>query len=115
MVKKMNKYYAFMLCSVVLASFSQIILKKSANEKHENFIREYVNICVISGYVLLMISTVTTILAYKGIEYKNGPIIESLGYILVLILSRIFYKDKISKRKILGNVLILSGIVIFYL
>lgn len=30
-------------------------------------------------------TTVLTILAYHGIEYKNGPVIESLGYILIMI------------------------------
>ena len=64
---------------------------------------------------MMIISTVLTIFAYKGLEYKNGPIIESLGYILVMVLSYYFFKEKITKRKLLGNLLILLGIVVFYI
>lgn len=64
---------------------------------------------------MMVISTVLTILAFRGLDYKNGPIIESLGYIFVMILSRMFLKEKITKKKILGNALILLGIVVFYI
>ena len=67
------------------------------------------------GYGLLFISTILTILAFKGLDYKNGPIIESLGYVFILFLGNIFLKEKITKKKILGNALILLGIVIFYI
>lgn len=64
---------------------------------------------------MMVISTVLTILAFRGLDYKNGPIIESLGYIFVMILSRMFLKEKITKKKILGNALILLGIIVFYI
>ena len=64
---------------------------------------------------MLVMSTILTILAFKGLDYKNGPIIESTGYVFIMILSRIFLKEKITKNKILGNSLILFGILIFYL
>lgn len=65
---------------------------------------------------MMFVSTVLTLLAYHfGVEYKNGPVIESLGYILIMILSYLFFKEKITKRKIIGNALILIGIVVFYL
>ena len=34
---------------------------------------------------------ILTILAFKGLDYKNGPIIESVGYIFIMILSRFKY------------------------
>ncbi len=111
----MNKNYLFMVLSVIVASFSQILLKKSAKENHESMIKEYLNIYVIIGYVLLVASTLLTIMALKGINFKEAPVIESLGYILVLILCRLFFQEKITKRKILGNAIILLGIVVFYL
>lgn len=46
-------------------------------------------------------TTVLTILAYHGIEYKNGPVIESLGYILIMILSFFFFKEPITNVKYL--------------
>lgn len=64
---------------------------------------------------MLVISTILTILAFRGLEYKNGPIIESIGYIFIMILSKIFLKEKFTKNKIIGNALILVGIMIFYI
>ena len=109
---EMNKYIIFLLLSVIISSTSQILLKKSALK---SFIYEYLNPYVIVGYGMMIISTITTILAYRGIEYKNGPVIESLGYLLVMILSWIFFKERITKHKLLGNIIILVGIYVFYL
>lgn len=110
-----NRYVCLMIISVVIAAFSQILLKKSAQKKYDSIIKEYVNPYVISGYIMLAVSTAITMLAYRGMEYKNGPIIESLGYILVMFLSLIFLKEAIAKKKVLGNLIILLGIFIFYL
>lgn len=111
----MSKYYLFMFGSVILASISQILLKISAKKTHSSFLKEYLNVFVISGYVLLAGSTLTTIAAYRGIDFKNGPIIESLGYILVMVLSYFILKEKVTKRKLIGYGLILAGVVVFYL
>lgn len=109
-----NKYWCLLFSSVIIASFSQILLKKSAQKKHVSIIREYLNANVIIGYGMMVVTTLLTIMAYKGLDYKNGPIIESLGYILVMILSLIFFGEKITKKKLIGNVLILLGIFVFY-
>lgn len=108
-------YWLFLLLSVTIASFSQILLKKSAAKKYDNVIKEYLNPYVIIGYGMMVGSTILTILAYRGIEYKNGPVIESLGYILIIALSYFFFKEPVTKKKIIGNVLILLGVFVFYL
>lgn len=111
----MNKYYLVLVLSVLVASFSQILLKRSAEKEHESLIREYLNVEVICGYGLLVLSTLLTVFAFSGMEYKNGPIVESLGYIFIMILSRIFLGEKMTKKKILGNVCILAGVFIYYI
>lgn len=108
-------YFALYVLSVVVASFSQILLKKSATKQYASVIREYVNPYVIIGYGMLFGSMLLTIMAFQGIEFKNGAIIESLGYVLVILLSRIFFQEKITKNKIAGTICILAGIVIYYL
>ena len=91
-----NPYLAAMFLSVTVASFSQILLKKSAMKTYESPIREYLNIWVISGYGLLVCSMLISLWAYGGVEYKNGPVIESLGNVLVPLLSFGFFKEKNS-------------------
>lgn len=63
----------------------------------------------------MVISTILTIIAFKGLDYKNGPIIESLGYVFILFLGKWFLQEKITKKKIIGNGLILFGILVFYI
>lgn len=108
------EYILFMLGSVVVASVSQILLKRAAKNHYNNYIREYLNIWVIGGYLLMFASTFLTVLAYKGLDYKNGPVIEALGFPLVTILSSIFFGEKFTVRKVIGNILILAGILVFY-
>lgn len=111
----MSKYGLMLMLSVLVASFSQILLKKSALKTYDSFIREYLNVHVIVGYGLLVLSTLLTIYGFSGLDYKNGPIIEALGYLFVMILGRLFLGERITKKKILGNLCIILGIVIFYL
>lgn len=110
-----NMGFFLYLLSVIIASCSQILLKKSAMKQYPSFLREYVNPYVISGYGMLFGSMLLTIVAYKGIEFKNGPIIESLGYVLVIMMSRIIFKERITKSKIIGTLCIIAGVMIFVL
>ena len=111
----LNGYWLLLFASVTVASFSQILLKKSAQKEHGSFLKEYLNVHVIVGYSLMVVATLLTIFAFTGMDYKNGPIIESVGYILVMLLSWWLLKEKLTLRKVLGNCLILVGILIFYL
>ena len=108
----------FMLCmfvSVSVASISQILLKKSAMKIYDSVIQEYLNPFVIGGYGLLFLSMLLTVYAYSGMDYKNGPVIESFGNVLVLVLGCIFFKEKISLRKLLGIGCIMLGMAVFYM
>ena len=98
----MNPYFLVMLVSELLASTSQILLKKSAMKAHKDFFSEYLNRFVISGYLMLGISMLITIFAYKV-----------LNYILVMCLSRLTFQEKITGRKCLGMLCIIAGIVVF--
>ena len=110
-----NIYFIPMVAAVVIAGFSQVLLKKGASRQYSSLIFEYVNPFVISGYGLLVMSTVLTTIAYMRLDYKNGPVVEALGFPLVMILSKHFFGEKISRKKVLGNLIIVLGIVIFYL
>lgn len=111
----MNTHMIILLISVTIASFSQILLKKSAEKTYDSWIREYLNVYVICGYGMMFVSMFLTIIAYAGMEFTNVQIIEATGYIMVLILSYFFFKEKITKRKILGMLCIFAGIAVYYL
>ena len=111
----MNKYVFLLILAVLVSSISQIILKKSASKTYKSIIKEYLNLYVITGYGLMVLSTVLVVLGLKGVPYKNEPIIESLGYLFVMILSNRLLRQKITKKNVLGNVLILVGIAVYYI
>lgn len=111
----MNTGYIILLISVTISALSQMLLKTSANKSYTSFIRQYLNIYVIAGYGLTFLSMLLTMLAYRSLDYKVGPLIESLGFVIVLFLGRLIFKELVSIRKIIGICIILSGIVIYYL
>lgn len=113
-VTAMNNMYVYIaVAGVVIASFSQILLKIGANRPHVSFLKDYLNVPVISGYALMFVSTLAAMLAYRGLSMMTVPIIEAIGFILVPILSRLFFKEKITKEKLIGIAIIAAGIVIY--
>ena len=111
----MSMHLLILVLSVAIASFSQILLKKSARKTYDSFIKEYLNLYVIFGYGMMFVSMFLTIIAYSGMEFTNVQIIEATGYIMVLILSYFFFKEKITGRKLLGMLFIFGGIAVYYL
>lgn len=95
-----------------LAAVSQIFLKKSAGKAHRGILGEYLNGYVITGYALLLLSLLMNMWAYQGMEYRFGPVINASSYVFVLILGRLFLHEKITAKKLWGNVVIILGILI---
>lgn len=110
-----SQFMLVMFLSVVVASISQVLLKKSTLKTYDTVVKEYLNPYVVSGYVLLFVSMLLTVYAYSGMDYKNGPIIESMGNVIVLFLGYFVFGERISFRKLAGIVCIIAGIIIFHL
>ena len=111
----MNKEALFSLLFVVgvlVASISQVILKKCANENGAVGLRAYLNPYVIVAYILFIVSTLVSLLCLKFIPLSLAPMLDATGYIFVAVLSRIFFKEKLYKKKIVGFLFILVGIVV---
>ena len=112
----MNNWMWLIALGSLIASLSQVLLKKSAKKTYSSVFREYFNLYVIVGYGMMMLATVLGVIAYhNGVPYKNGVMLESVGFVLVMIFSKVFFGEEITRRKIIGNALILVGMVIFYL
>lgn len=102
-----------MLASSLIAAFSQILLKKSAGREHKKGIYEYLNVYVIISYGLLAFTMFANMVAYWGVEYKLGVILGTSSYLFIMLLGRLFLKEKITKRKLIGTLMIVAGIIIF--
>ena len=112
----MNLFYLIIIIGIFASSCSQLLLKKSAIKKHRSLIAEYINWRVIFAYTIFLGSMFVNILGYKnGVQVKDIPILEASGYIFVPILSHLYLKEDIDKRTLLSIIIIIVGIVIFYL
>lgn len=110
-----NIYALLMVFNAFLAALSQLLLKTSANRTYRNKLSEFLNIRVMLGYGILFSTFLLNIVAYRGIEYKYGPILNSTSYAFVLLLGGLILKEKITYKKIMGMMLIIIGIIIFSL
>lgn len=104
-----------MIGGVLLSSFSQVLLKKSAEKSYvgKSFLWQYLNPLVIGGYSLLLVSMLIPLYAYQFVDLKYGAVIEALGYGFIMVFSALFIREKITKRKLIGNILVVIGVVVF--
>lgn len=109
-----NIFFFLMMISELIAASSQMLLKKSASKEYGSVIKEYLNPWVICGYGMLFLSMIITIFCYDGLGYMGVVVMEPINYIIVMVLSRIIFKEKFTKRKMIGMTFILLGILIFY-
>lgn len=104
-----------MLGGTFFTAVSQILLKQSSNIKYENKIREYLNFRVILSYGIFFLILLLNTWCYTKVEMRYGPVIDTAAYVFVLLLSRLILKEKFTKGKILGNLIIIAGILIYTL
>lgn len=112
----MNKvliYSSIYILGVVISAFAQTLLKKSANIERENKIKEYLNFKTIFAYGIFFGATLCTVFAYKYVPLSMGPILGTTEYLFVAILSYWLLKEKISKKKFIGLITIMLGVLIF--
>ena len=101
-----------LILSVFIASVSQILLKISANKTYSSRIREYLIVYVIFRYGLLFLST---LIALKRVPLAWSPVVESSSYIFVSVLGYLVLKERFTKKKMTGLLVILIGILVFSL
>jgi small multidrug resistance pump len=103
------------IAGVFIASFAQTLLKRSAIEKHKSPIAAFFNVRVILAYMLIAASMVLSFIGLRKVPLSYTPIPESLGQVFVLLFSYLLLGESISKKKMLGILLILVGIIVIYL
>lgn len=113
MLSRKIVYMFIFLLGTFLSSISQVLLKKAAMRPHKNIIEEYTDIRVIIGYCIFVGCTFLTMIAYREIPMSIGPILESSGYIFVTFMGYFFFKERITKKKLMALAIILVGIFIY--
>lgn len=104
-----------MFAGTFFSAFSQILLKQSANREHKRGVYEYLNWRVITAYLIFFGVLLLNTYAYTHVPYKYGSVIDTFTYVFVLLLSRFLLGEKITKGKLAGNLIIITGILIYSL
>lgn len=112
-MNELATYSIIVLCSVLISSIAQIILKKSAQKKYANKIKEYINPLVITGYSMYFFTFLISTFCLRVIPLSMMPILDASGYVFVAILSYVFLKEKYDKKQMFGMFLIISGVLIY--
>lgn len=107
-------YFALAFLSIMLVGVSQTLFKIGAGNAR-SMLRMYVNLPTVTGYLLSFVETICSIYAMRGIELKLFYALASLCYVVVLALSVIVLKEKLSRSKLFAILLIVCGIAIFNL
>ena len=102
-----------MLVCTAFSAVCQILLKQSANQEHESTLKEYLNWRVITAYLIFGAVLLVNTYAYTQVELKYGPVLDTFTYVFVLILSWLVLKEKITRGKLIGNLLIVAGVLIY--
>ena len=111
----MNKYVLLMFALTFFSALSQLLLKLSANEEHKGRFGEYLNAKVITAYVIFALVLLLNTYAYTKVNLKYGPVIDTFTYVFVMLLSVLVLKERIVKWKLLGNAMIIAGVLLYSL
>ncbi len=113
MEKSRILYYGVMFFGVFIAGIAQILLKKAAGHEHKSWLGQYLNRYVVSGYTIMVLSTVCTLVAMKQVPLSTTPVWNSFGIIWATLWGVTIFNEKMSRRKIWGIALIILGIILF--
>ena len=98
-----------------MASFAQVMLKKAANNSHNSILlSDYLNIRVVSAYVIMILTTLMSIYALKVIPLSLGAVLDASSYVFVTFWGWYFFSENVDRYNLLGLGLILLGIGIFF-
>jgi drug/metabolite transporter (DMT)-like permease len=107
---------AIFLSGVLLASVGQLLMKIAALRGRETSLwRSFLDPYLIAGYVLMLLSTVTSTIALKVLPLRMTAALLPLGYVFVMILSATVLAEPMGRRQVWGALVILAGVVVFNL
>lgn len=116
MAKGSMIYYFIVIFGVLACSAAQLLLKQSSAKQHQSVICELLNWRVIMAYSIMFAVLIVNIYAMShGVQLKDMPVLESLGYVFVPLLASLVLHEKTDRHVQLSMILIFSGILIFYL
>ena len=108
-------YFLLMFAATFFTAVSQVLLKQSAGRPHKSWIFEYLNWRVITAYGIAFTVLLLNTYAYTKVDMKYGAVIDTFSYVFVMILSYFILKEKFNKGQLIGNLIIIAGVIVYTL
>ena len=100
-------YFTGLIVMTMLGSVASLFLKKASGS--DNIVEMIKNINLYIGGFLYLASAIMNIWILRYLDYSMVLPLTSLTYIWTMVLSYVILKEKITKKKIVGVLLILVG------
>ena len=111
----MNLYFLLMFGATFFTAISQVLLKQSAEKEHKSWIFEYLNWRVITAYGISFSVLLLNTYAYTKVDMKYGAVIDTFSYVFVMVLSYFILKEKFTTGQLIGNLMIITGVMVYTL
>jgi len=98
-----------------IGSFGAVFLKMGAGLLHRDMMTLLLNWRLAVGVAVYLLSFIFYYLGVREGELSVLYPMVSLGYIWTLAWARLFFKEPVSRRKVIGIGLIMAGIVVLNL
>lgn len=108
----MNRGVLIYLVTPLISSVSQLMLKRSADDPKNVGLRTYLNWRVILAYALFFGCMLLNVVALQTLDLTVAGVLEASGYLYVIALSWLVLKEKLTPRRLIGNALIVIGIIV---
>lgn len=108
-------YLLIMFAGTFFTAISQMLLKQSAGRPHKSWIFEYLNWRVMIAYGIAFSVLLLNTYAYTKVDMKYGAVIDTFSYVFVMALSYWILKEKFTRGQLIGNLMIIAGVMVYTL
>lgn len=100
---------------IIFTSIGQVLLKIGSISADDSILSIFIHPASLAGYVTFAIVAILSIYALKEMDLKFFFAVTSLTYVIVLFLSYLFLREKVTAYKVLGVMVITFGVIVFNL
>ena len=102
-------YLALVLLMAFMGAIASLFLKRASGS--DNFVKMLTNVNLYIGGFIYVAAAFINIFVLKFLDYAVVLPLTSITYIWTMVLSYLILREKITKKKIVGVILILLGAI----
>ena len=109
-------YYGLLYLAVLSAAMGQIFLKIGSSAKGAKGINVFglrLNLWVLMGVCAMIMSILLSVRGMSMVPLRDMAFILPSVYFLVPVFSRIFLKERLGHRTIIGTLILIIGVILF--